>query len=236
MKKNKIIMIAIIVFLVLFLSFAVAGYLYNDKLEKEKEKNRKNNKPIDNTPVEVKIPEDAKKLDIPIVEIENLEEKIKKLDFEDKKSSQIDRTENKSSNRSSARMKKEDVVITLRKSGINSSYTLSSIKDIKKILMFDNGYGSTLFVLTENGKLYEVYFVDNDIKEMGEEFEPTINEVNMVPIKEMAQGKNDFVLNNRGSKMINKLYLKTTDNRIITNDYVMEGNKQPEFVQVVEKK
>lgn len=229
--KNIIIYICASVFIFIFLVLGIVGIIYNNKQKKEKKyDNENNNNPVDveDNYIEIEVPKEAKKFDIKKVGVKDLSTKIEKLNFEDRLSTSVGYS---NYDFSGMELSENDVVLKIINSLDTREFRFAQFCTIKSMAIFELGVGESSFILCDDGSLYESVDIVDVFKDNAD-YKPTYNQVLVPPIVSMASGDKSFKLNDKYNLNINNLYLKTIDNRIFTNENMLNGEKQDEFVEV----
>ena len=226
--KGKKILVIISILLVLFLSLGITGLFTKNKLEKEKNKQT-------TTPVvekkELIIPDDAVKLDIPVVEIEDLNKKLEQFAFADINYSRVVGGQG---NIGVIEKSGDTIFLRLANFEVEKVLKITSLPNAKSLAMIDIGPGQISYILCDDGFLYYSVDINKEVVD-NENYEPVVTRALTVPIESMAVGKIEQSIIDNDMTRSAFIYLKTMDGRILTTEFVSNGNEQAEFVELVEK-
>lgn len=215
MKKKRDRIINAILFVLLILSIGIILYLTKSDVLKPKE--------------EV-IPEVKPNSGFEVFEVENLQSKINKLSFVNKKQDFYNKSTKVNVNTNITSGK---VTITIKFDKIKKSYVIDNIDNAICVHTNVSNTTHTTYILTEDEKVYKV---EDDLPTVKttDNYKGEAVDLGLVNVIKIAVDKTlKFKINSELKKVVPCVYIKTDDDRVFTDEAIIEGKQ---IVELVEKK
>lgn len=210
-KRNRI--INAILFVTLVLTIGIILYLTKSNFLKPKDV----------------IVEEEKINDFKIFEVEELDSKLNKLSFSNKKQDFYNKKDNINVN---VTISSGVVSVSIKIDKIKVSYKIEEIKDA--ICIHSNVYKNhhITYILTGSGKVYKI---DDDLNEVKntEYYNGKAIDLKIMNATSIAIDKNlKFKINKDLDNIVPCVYIKTNDNRIFTDEKIIDNEN---IVELIEK-
>ncbi len=180
-------------------------------------------------PKEIVIPEVIPNSGYKVIEVEELEKKLNKLSFVNKKQDFYNKSSKININ-TSVTAGKLNVLIKIGK--VKKTYTVDELEKIICVHtnVYDNKHIS--YILTEDGKVYKIED-DLSIVKKTDDYKGEAVDLGLTNVVKIAVDKKlKFKINSELKTIIPSVYIKTDDNRVFTNEVFFPEEK---IVELVEK-